>query len=185
MERNKKPVAGVGINDSESSIADCPLYAKWGSMLDRCYGRLKSKYNPSYLEAEVCKEWLLFSNFRCWMEDQHWQGKHLDKDILHINNKIYAPDKCVFIEPLVNTFINDRERRIDGMPLGVRIRGDRFRAICSNPFTKKQEHLGYFCNENLAHKAWRKRKYELACQLADMQSDSRVAEALRKRYLQP
>ena len=53
---------------------------------------------------------------------------------------------------------------------------------CSNPFTKKQENLGYFTCPNKAHRAWLKRKHELAVQLADTQSDERVAKALQERY---
>ena len=58
----------------------------------------------------------------------------------------------------------------------------KFSATIGNPFTKKQEHLGYFTCPNEAHQAWKKRKHELACQLADIQTDQRVAEALRIRY---
>jgi len=33
-----------------------------------------------------------------------------------------------------------------------------------------------------AHLAWKQQKHEYACLLADLQEDSRVADALRQRY---
>ena len=53
---------------------------------------------------------------------------------------------------------------------------------CRNPFTKKQEFLGYFTCEQEAHQAWLKRKLELAYELVAIQTDQRVAEALIDRY---
>lgn len=182
MEKNKRLVSGVGVNDSERSIIGCDYYKRWASMIDRCYGKLKAKYNPTYQEANICDDWLFFSNFKAWMEVQDWRGKHLDKDILYISNKIYQPDKCLFVEPIVNTFINDSARGLSGLPVGVKMQKGRFRSVCGNPLLKKQEHLGYFSCPTEAHIAWRKRKHELACQLADLQTDKRVAEALRARY---
>lgn len=38
------------------------------------------------------EEWLLFSNFKSWMEQQ--EEKVLDKDLLHTHNKIYT--NCLF-----------------------------------------------------------------------------------------
>jgi hypothetical protein len=46
----------------------------------------------------------------------------------------------------------------------------------------KSRHIGYFKTELEAHKAWQARKHEYALQLADLQSDERVAEVLRTKY---
>jgi len=54
--------------------------------------------------------------------------------------------------------------------------------MCSNPFTRKGENLGYFTCEEEAHQAWLKRKLELAHLLAAEQTDTRVAKALIERY---
>lgn len=64
-------------------------------------------------------------------------------------------------------------------------RTGKFRAQCSNPFTKKLEHLGLFTSEQEAHEAWRKRKLELAHELAAIQTDPRVAKALIEHYSKP
>jgi len=40
------------------------------------------------------------------MERQDWEGKHLDKDILIPGNKIYSPDRCIFVSSLINLLID-------------------------------------------------------------------------------
>lgn len=119
------------------------------------------------------------------MEVQSWQGKQLDKDLLVKGNKFYSPENCVFVDRVTNSFTIDRGANRGVWPLGVSFdkRDVKFRAQCSNPFTKKNENLGYFTCSDEAHQAWKKRKHELACQLADLQTDKRVAAALRTRYL--
>ena len=154
-------------------------------MLERCFCRKFKERKPTYIGCYVCDDWLVFSNFRSWMEQQDWQGKHLDKDILVVGNKVYSPDTCVFIDAKVNTFPEDHGSARGDYPLGVCLvkTNGNFRAKCRNPFTKKTEHLGYFNCPEKAHLAWKKRKHELACMLADDQPDLRVANALRTRYL--
>jgi hypothetical protein len=121
------------------------------------------------------------------MESQDWEGKQLDKDLLGAENKEYGPNNCVFVPQIVNSFLIGRCNGCGEFPLGVtsnkKVR--KFIAQCWNPFTTKREHLGYFDCPNQAHLAWKRRKHELACQLADSEhvTDERVAQALRTRYL--
>ena len=83
-----------------------------------------------------------------------------------------------------NKFLLDSAASRGEWPVGVhwKERNKKFQSMCCNPFTKKYEYLGLFTCPNQAHEAWKARKYELACQLADLQTDERVAEALRVRY---
>lgn len=193
MVRNRDLVFGVGINDSEhktnyledGKVKYCSIYLTWRGMLKRCYDKNWHLNKPSYKGCLVCNEWLKFSNFKRWMESQDWKGKELDKDLLVNGNKVYSPENCTFVSKLTNSFILDRPAGRGLLPIGVDfyVSSGKFRSQCSNPFTKKHEHLGYFCCQTEAHIAWKKRKHELACQLADLQTDERVANALRSRYL--
>lgn len=188
----KATVLGVAINDATYKVQPringkkvvCIFYQKWQSMLERCYNKKYQESKPSYIGCTVCEEWVTFSNFKMWMEAQDWHGKVLDKDILVVGNKIYSPETCVFVTPETNGFTNDHKAARGECPTGVCWHNSKrkFESHCSNPFTKKYEHLGVFDCQNEAHSAWRKRKHELACELADLQSDNRVAEALRVRY---
>jgi len=115
---NKKPLYGIGINDStvtvnrmnDGKLIRCPLYARWKDMLRRCYCPEFHKNHPTYIGCKVAEEWHQFSNFRNWMEKQNWQGMYLDKDFL-TDSKVYGPDTCVFIPQWLNTIFNrDRGR---------------------------------------------------------------------------
>jgi hypothetical protein len=186
-------VQGVGLNDADYPVKPtingkaviCPFYRTWQNMLERCYSDKFKERQPTYRGCSVHPDWLVFSAFKKWMLSKDWQGKQLDKDILFVGNKVYSPETCVFVSAAINKFLTDRVNHRGEFPIGVsydKARG-KFQTHCSNPFTKKYEHLGRFTCPDLAHEAWRKRKRELALQLADLQTDQRVAAALRVRYL--
>lgn len=191
---SKKIVCGIGINDADYVVmpsvngqqVKCSFYRAWKSMLERCYSESCQKKHPTYYGCVVCKEWLTFSNFKSWMETQDWKEKELDKDILIPGNKIYSPEACVFVDSITNTFVTKCDASRGEWPIGVCFhkRVKKFASVCGNPFLKKQEYLGYFGRPELAHLAWKSRKHELSCQLADLQTDERVASALRERYAQ-
>lgn len=192
MRPRIKLIHGVGTNDADYNVTwreggkevRCRFYRVWSGMLERCYSKKSLIRRPTYAGCSVAKEWHLFSNFKRWMERQDWQEKELDKDILFKGNKIYSPETCVFIDGLTNTFTLDNTASRGGFPLGVSYDKSKESIIahCCNPFTKKQENLGRFDTADEAHNAWKRRKHELALQLADLQKDDRVASALRIRY---
>ena len=114
-----------------------------------------------------------------------WEGMSLDKDIIVPGNKVYGPDTCVFVSIQLNSFLVDSCAARGEWPIGVHWnkRAGKFVAGCNNPITRKYEYLGYFRCPNEAHEAWRKRKHEHACRYADQQTDPRIADALRTRYV--
>jgi hypothetical protein len=184
-------VYGVGFNNADYKIAKCengkqvwmcPFYRKWKAMLERSHGTKVLKSHPTYKDVSTCKEWHTFSNFREWMITQDWEGKDLDKDLLVEGNKVYSPQTCVFVDSMTNQFTKDGGNT-GGLMLGCTFVRGKFHAKCSNPFTGKREHLGCFTDELEAHLAWKIRKHELALKLAELQTDERVAQALRTRYL--
>ena len=197
-----KLVCGVGINDADYVVEKketigyvggkrkqrliwiCPYYKAWKSMLVRCYSTKYQDRQPTYKGCSVSEEWLTFSKFRAWMENQDWEGKQLDKDLLFEENKIYSSETCVFVTPMVNSFTTDCGATRGEWMIGVcwHKGSSKFMAQCCNPFTKRSEHLGYFNCPQEAHKAWLKRKLELAHLLAAEQTDPRVAKALIERY---
>ena len=196
-----KLVYGVGINDADYAVTkkeiievngkrkqklvwECPYYRVWLNMLQRCYSAKYQEKKPTYRCCSVSQEWLTFSVFKCWMESQDFGGKQLDKDLLFEGNKVYSTETCVFVTSMVNSFTTDSGASRGEWLLGVHWhkRDGKFVSMCSNPFTKKQEHLGYFTCELEAHQSWLKRKLEMAHLLAAEQTDERVAKALIERY---
>lgn len=100
-------VYGVGVNDHLDKVRAkgerlCPYYTRWMSMLQRCYDQGALQRDPSYEGTAVCDEWLIFSNFKSWMQQQVWSGKHLDKDLS--GKRLYSPGTCLFISPELNRY---------------------------------------------------------------------------------
>lgn len=192
MARKRTLVHGFGINDANYNVMSringcqvmCPFYRRWANVLERCYSEKCQAKHQTYIGCTVCDEWLTFSNFKSWMEKQDWRGKQIDKDLLVKGNKIYSPDTCVLVDAMTNKFTTDCGAARGAWPIGVSFckRSKKFLSQCCNPFSRKREFLGYFACQQQAHEAWKRRKNELACQLADMQTDQRVADALRVRY---
>lgn len=190
MRKKSKLVYGIGINDSEHSVFDaaggetCKIYKTWHDMIGRCYSEKIHKKNPTYKNCTMHEDWVIFSNFRAWMQNQDWEGKQLDKDLLVYGNKVYSPSLCVFVDANVNSFLTENKNGKNKLTGAFFHKSTgKYQASCKNPFTKKLEYLGLFDDESKAHLAWKKRKHELACQLADLQADDRVSAALRVRYL--
>ena len=197
-----KLVYGVGVNDlgyrtevrewvTENGgkrirklVFRCPYYEAWKHMLERCYSEKYLESNQSYIGTSVCSEWLYASKFKKWMEQQDWEGKSLDKDIIVPRSKFYSPDTCAFVLKATNNFVIACDASRGEYPIGVCLlkRTGRYKAQCQNPFTKEQEYLGLFSTPGEAHEAWRERKHELAQLVAATESDMRIVEALKKWY---
>lgn len=199
----EKFLYGVGINDAKYQVKKekiitngdgvktrklvwiCPYYKVWMNMITRAYSDSFLKTRPSYLGVTVCDEWLLFSNFKSWMEKQDWNGNQLDKDLIKHGNKIYSPSTCLFVSKEVNLFMTDRKSKRGKFLIGVNLHSsNRYQSTIRNPITKKQEHLGLFNLEILAHKAWIERKTEIAIELSksNLVSNEKVGNALINKY---
>ena len=193
-----KLVFGVGINDADYKVTireeapkvngkrkqkiiwKCPFYYRWCAVLDRCFNPISLTKQPTYIGCSVCEEWLTFSNFKSWMEQQEWEGKDLDKDLLVYKNKIYSPETCVFIPEEINSFLTKRQNHRGNYPLGVRdhYRDKKFYARISDSITGKMTHLGSFITPEEAHKAWQKAKIKKAQDLAVGQTDEKIVQGL-------
>ena len=196
-------IYGVGINDAnyvlriykelpktndkrnQKLIWRCPFYARWVHMLERCFSnKLKTRY-PTYKDVTCCEEWLTFSNFKSWMEQQDWEGKSLDKDLLVYQNKVYSPETCVFIDQRLNNFLVKCDKTRGIYPIGVSYNTDPkmvnplkypYRAQISDRGMKVL--LGLYLTPEEAHKAWQKAKIKQAQDLAVEQTDERIVQGL-------
>lgn len=195
----RKLIYGKGVNDADYPVYKtgyvyldgkrqrkifwkCPYYTKWSKMLERCFSvKRKERFPNSF--STVCDDWLLFSNFKRWMETQDWEGKHLDKDLLVRGNKNYSPETCCFVSAEINSFITDNLIKRGEFPLGVSWsnRDKRFIAQCQDG-DNGIIYLGAYNCPKEAHCAWLKFKSERAKKLASNIRDERIAQALSVRY---
>lgn len=189
-KRVKKPLYGVAVNDaeyvtaykdSEGKMQKCPYFAKWEAMLVRVYDKKTQQKRPHYVGCSVDPSWLRFSTFRAWMMQQNWEGKHLDKDLLIQGNKVYGPNTCVFVSAELNNLMTMSEATRGDLPVGVgtqKVNGhEYFIAQCS--MYGKQKRLGYFKTAEEAYAKYKETKLAYIAELADAQTDARLATALR------
>lgn len=183
-----KLLFGVGINDADYAVQPkvngtavrCPYYVAWTLMLQRAYHRQSMIRNPCYEGVTVCDEWLRFTNFKNWMEAQDWKGKELDKDIIEPGNKTYGPDRCVYVEPAVNSLLTKSTSSRGDFPIGVtkKKKSGRYKARVSKggPYS---ETIGTFDTVEEASEAYNKAKSEYILEVAACQTDKRIVEGLR------
>ena len=118
-----KLVYGVGVNDYPHATyinrVPIPAYKCWISMLRRCYS---ANHYPTYAGCVVCDEWLRFSVFKKWYDQQgDVTGLSLDKDILsgELIGKVYSPETCVFVPTGLNVLFVDHAKGRGKYPQGV------------------------------------------------------------------
>lgn len=171
-----------GFMDEDRTPENIPYYTKWKSMLARCYGKNSLVNNPTYKGCTVSPEWLVFSNFKSWMETQDWEGKQLDKDILVKGNKVYSPETCCFVSSKVNLFLIERGNGRGLYPLGVSWCTEKQKYYSCVNFNKKSKSLGKYFTEEEAHIVWKYAKYRMSLILAERETNIKIKEALSSRY---
>ncbi len=169
----------------------CPAYSKWVDLLKRVYCSKYHTKQPTYKGCTMEDGWHSLTEFKCWYDNNLvvGHGSHLDKDFLVVGNKHYSPDTCVLIPNLVNNFINTGANilKLDStLPIGVSTTSKEgiYRSRCSDPFKRYPAEISRHSCPDEAHLAWKERKHQYACELADSEycNDVRLAEALRTRF---
>ena len=120
MKKGQKKglVCGIGINDLDCMRATI-AYNKWKSMLERCYVSKVHAKRPTYICCYVCEEWLTFSNFKKWFDENYQEDTVLDKDIILKNNHVYSPQTCCFVPTEINALLTNRKNHRGNYPQGV------------------------------------------------------------------
>jgi len=134
----RRLVCGVGVNDADYMVhfikngikIRCVYHATWTAMLKRCYSEACQKRQPAYIGCSVCDKWLIFSNFKAWMEKQDFKGKHLDKDIKIKGNKVYSPEACSFVSAAENVIAASAKNYIFISPSGAIVPVYNLRKFC-------------------------------------------------------
>lgn len=109
---------GDGIHKSRVNGKETEKYRHWHGMMTRCYSKGAKGVSPTYLGCTVCDEWHDFQAFSDWFDVNYIDGYHLDKDIISHGNKVYSPDKCMFVHRHTNSIFNKPKKESD-LPLGI------------------------------------------------------------------
>lgn len=144
-------VYGIGINDADYPVV-CPFYSTWKGMLQRCYA--PAPQHTTYSQTAVCPQWLVFSRFKGWMQEQNWEGNCLDKDLVG-DGTLYSPETCCFVPSWLNNLLL-KPRTSRDLPTGVYERNGRFHAQTKRDGKKK--FIGSFDTATEAAAAYRDEK---------------------------
>ena len=171
-------VCGMGFNDktrpSNVDGKNVKEYNLWKNMLSRCFSEKKQTRCPTYKGCNVSDNFLHYSFFYDWCQNQIGFGNIdekgrswcLDKDLLFVGNKTYSETTCVFVPHKINLFFTDRGNARGEYPVGVYFdkASGKFKAQCK--VNGKQEHLGLFDTPEQAFDTYKPFKEALCKQLA-------------------
>lgn len=184
---NNKLVCGVGINDTHYNTTKeyvngkrirCPIYVNWKDMLRRCYSTEFQQRNPTYIGCTVTPEWLYFSNFHKWYQQQNPpEDYQLDKDLIYPGNKLYSPDTCIFVPRHINVLLRGSQSQ-STLPVGVRFTQNRYEAQCKH--NNQNIYLGRYHTVQEAHNAYCQYKIKVVQEEIQNQSDPRLKKILKR-----
>lgn len=160
-----KLIYGIGYNSkgrhkATISGANTLAYKTWQNMLRRAYCPKLHAKQPTYVGCSVDEVFHDFQDFGDWFDshDYSHRGYQLDKDLLLPNNKVYAPDRCVFVPRQLNTLLLDRRAARGQYPQGVSLHKPSSKFIVQMGLNGKNQHLGYFDCPQEAYNAYKKAK---------------------------
>lgn len=148
-------------------------YNTWRTMLNRAYcPKLHARY-PTYIGCSVTAEWLEYQQFAEWYENHEYSdyGYALDKDLLIPGNKVYAPERCVFVPSQLNSLVIDCGTARGQYKQGVCFhkRDNKFQSNIR--INGKLKHLGSFDNELDAFLAYKAAKESHVKYMANLWRD--------------
>ena len=173
-----KLLYGVGFNDKTRPAKvegkNVKEYNLWKNMLKRCFSEKYQTHKPTYKGCNVSDNFLHYSFFYDWCQEQTGFGKVdekgrswcLDKDLLIVDNKTYSETTCVFVPNEINSFFNEHGNARGEYPIGVYFdkQKGKFKAQCA--VNGKQQHLGLFNTPEEAFSVYKPFKEALCKQLA-------------------
>lgn len=118
-----------------NSLNKKKFYPLWNAIKHRT---ITNKIKHNYLDVKICDEWLEFENFNNWCENNYIEGFQIDKDLLTLNNnKIYSPETCCFLPPILNAQFIKRPKNLTNS-LGITEVNNSFKVTFLNKY------IGYF-----------------------------------------
>jgi len=171
-------VQGIGVNDLRGKIdtSNSKSYSIWKGIIRRCYSKEKVKFK-CYTKVEVCEEWLLYSNFKKWydenfplkLEQEGWEIQ-IDKDLLSGENKIYSPETCIFLPRKINGFLSNKQNSNTSGIIGVNYikKNNSWIAQIRNFDNHDRIYLGCYSNNKTAAKVYMEARKEQAEKVKDI-----------------
>ena len=176
-------MCGVGYRGILYENGHIESYLRWHDMINRCYNERFHGKQPQYKGCTVCEEWLNYSNFKVWYDQNKIVGMKLDldKDILFKGNKEYSPATVSFVPHEINTlFLNGKKNRGD-LPIGVNFDTSKGKYRAQMAYMGQTKKLGTFDSVESAFARYKKYKEDFIKDMAKQYKDSipgKVYEAM-------
>lgn len=206
MSNKDIKINGLTHRGGQIDIVDCGAYLRcyrhenktlatrsgrlWSLMNERCKeGSAEQTKHQTYVGcingfadfqhfAEWCQIQIGYMNKNT--KGQFWQ---LDKDILVKGNKIYSPDRCVFIPPELNKLLTKRSNDRGEYPIGVTRDCNSYRAQMERKLLGKSRLSKFFKTPEECFMFYKEQKEKYIKDVAKMYEglvDQRVIVALNK-----
>lgn len=114
IDKKKRLIRGVAENDTCISRSESS-FKSWNGILKRCFpiSEHEKKIFRSYSGCKICDDWLKFSNFLKWYQENAVDGYVIDKDLFSSpDEKKYSPDTCCFIPKEINNALQYKHLRM-------------------------------------------------------------------------
>ena len=153
---------GIGKYSSRVNKQKTIQYKTWTNIIKRCNRIDRSDKNKSYYDCKISLEWHNFQNFAKWFDDNYYTVKdekmNLDKDLLIKGNRIYSPNKCIFLPEKINTLLINNKSNRGKYPLGVSY--SRSKNLYTSRFNRlgKYIDLGNYKTPEKAFEVYKKHK---------------------------
>jgi hypothetical protein len=182
-------VYGVGINDVMIPyFTSTRTWRTWNGIIRRTDNRdmkwINEQNKTSYVDCTLDPRWYKLSAFKEWIEQwDDYENKEVDKDILIPGNKIYGPDTCLMVRPIVNAWFKPNAR--GDLPRGVCWNSGWKRGKSPNPYRTqitpiggKRTSLGVYATIEEASAVFEEARKEQIKVLIETETDLKVKNAL-------
>ena len=183
-------IYGVGINDIMiPEFTKTRTWRTWCGIIRRTDKRdpklLSQPGKEYYADCTLDPRWYELSVFKEWIEKwDDFENKEVDKDLLIPGNKIYGPDTCLMVRPIVNSWFKPNAGK-GGLPRGVSWNSGWKRGKSSNPYRAqitpiggKRTGLGYYATIEEASAVFEKARKEQIQILIETETDLKVKNAM-------
>lgn len=188
----RKLVYGVGINDVMIPyFTGTRTWRTWSGIIRRTDNRdpkwINKQNKQSYVDCTLDPRWYKLSVFKEWIEQwDDFENKEVDKDILIPGNKIYGPDTCLMVRPIVNAWFKPTIK--GDLPRGVCWNSSWRRGKSPNPYRTqitpiggKRTSLGCYDTVEEASAVFEKSRKEQIQILIETETDLKVKNAMIER----
>lgn len=149
---------GIGPYRSKHNRKSDEAYNRWNNMMFRCYDPETQAKQPAYIGCSVNSYWYNFQNYAEWYYNNPFYkfGWNVDKDLLVFGNREYGPDTCVLLPPAINSALQMRADKPDGLPHGVKVNSTcKHMFEASSSLFDKKTYIGLYATVEEASQAYK------------------------------